>query len=303
MTTFTTLLVLTALAVLIAAAVGGLVFALAAPLLGTVLTLIFGVSVLGTLISSALFCYEESTRTGKPAMPLLNLCLRAAPLGILSQAAMFCLYPLGLWPGLWSRPTSGKDLVVMVHGLFHNAGAWALFRHRLHSKGYATACFSYSSWGTELEEVVRNLQEYLRDLAARNPGRNIHLVGHSLGGLLLRAALGSMETPENVRSVVTLGAPFGGSKLSPFAFQSLGRYLQYDGETVRRLAALPHPGHVRALALYSPVDGQVLPGDALHCSAPGWVEKETAPVSHVSMLYAESVFEDAKRWMREVSGN
>lgn len=292
----------TILAILCAVALAGTVFTLTASLLIAMVIFILGLSFLGTLLTSALFCYEESNRTEKPVIHLLRLCLRAAPRGILSQAFAFCLFPLGFWRKLWWHPTPGKNLVVMVHGLFHNPGAWTLFRPRLHAKGYATACFSYSSWNTELEEILQTLEEYLRDLAAQNPDRDIHLVGHSLGGLLLRASLGRMPAvPENIRSLVTLGAPFGGSKLSPFAFHSLGRYLEYDGETVRNLAALPYPAHVRSLALRSAVDGMVLPQSALHCAVPGWHEKESAPISHVAMLYAKSIFEETEDWIRQAS--
>jgi pimeloyl-ACP methyl ester carboxylesterase len=277
-------------------------FCLAASFTAAVIIFIFGLSFLGTLLTSALFCYEESNRTKKPVAPLLRLCLRTAPRGVLSQAFALCLFPLGLRRKLWRRPTPGKDLVVMVHGLFHNPGAWILFRPRLHAAGHATACFSYSSWNTELEEILRELEEYLHNLVAQNPDRNIHLVGHSLGGLLLRACLGRMAmVPENVRSLTTWGTPFGGSKLSPFAFHSLGRYLEHDGETVRNLAALPYPAHVRTLALRSAVDGMVLPQTALHCPVPGRHEKECAPMSHVAMLYAESIFEETEGWIRQAS--
>lgn len=298
MTTFVTIFSLTILVIVLALTLGGLVFALAVPLLTFLAAFVLGLSALGILIGSILFCYEESNRTGQPVIPLLRLCLRVAPRGIAAQAAVCCLFPLGLWADLWRRPTNGKDLVIMVHGLFHNAGAWISFRRRFHAKGYATACFSYASWGTDLEEITRELQEYLREMAERNPGRNIHLIGHSLGGLLLRASLGGMDVPKNVRSLITLGTPFGGSKLAPFALHSLGRYLHYNGEAIRRLAALPHPAHVRALALRSPADYMVLPGDALRCAVPGWREKETAPVGHVAMLYAGSVFEETEQWIR-----
>jgi pimeloyl-ACP methyl ester carboxylesterase len=250
-----------------------------------------------TLLTYTLYCYEETNRAGRPLAPFLALAARTALRSVLSEMAIVALHPLGMWPGLWSRPTAGGPLVVLVHGLFHNQGAWILFRHRLHAQGYGTACFRYSSWGAGWDETVASLGAYLTGILEENPDREVHLVGHSLGGLLLRCALA--EVPDRrIRSLVTLGTPFGGSKLSPFALNSLGRHLGYEAETVTRVAAMPTPGHVRCLALHSPADNMVLPNSALRCGLDGWEERQTRPVSHVAMLHARHVFDEALGWLR-----
>jgi len=127
----------------------------------------------------------------------------------------------------------------------------------------------------------------------------VHLVGHSMGGLLLWSALAELEDKDScrIKSLVTMGTPFAGSKLSPFGLSSLGRYLGYEGETVRRVSGLPLPAHVQRLALYSPTDNMVLPNAALRCKAPGWHELETTPVSHVAMLHSRKVFREGQRWI------
>ena len=249
-----------------------------------------------TLLTYTLFCYEETNQSGRPLGPFLALASRTALRSVASELAIVALHPIGLWPGLWSRPTAGRPLVILVHGLFHNPGAWALFRRRLHARGFATACFGYASWGTDWDSTVANLRQYLKDTLPADPQQDVHLVGHSMGGLLLRCALADLGEPR-IRTLVTLGTPFEGSKLSPFALSSLGRYLGHRGETVARVAALPTPGSVRCLALRSPADNMVLPNSALRCGLTGWEERETSPVSHVAMLHAGNVFEEAVAWM------
>lgn len=249
-----------------------------------------------TLLTYTLYCYEETNRSGRPLAPFLAMAGRTALRSVASELAIVALHPLGLWPGLWSRPTGGRPLVILVHGLFHNPGAWALFRRRLHARGCATACFAYASWGSDWESAVENLKRYLKDMSRSRPGEDMHLVGHSMGGLLLRCALADLDEPR-IRTLVTIGTPFEGSKLSPFALSSLGRYLRYRGETVSRIATLPTPDQVRCLALRSPADNMVLPNSALRCGLPGWEEKETRPVSHVSMLHSLEVFTETAAWI------
>jgi len=57
-------------------------------------------------------------------------------------------------------------------------------------------------------------------------GRKVHLIGHSLGGMLSRAA--AAERPDRVASVITMGSPFGAflpihwcyGQVKPFARRS-----------------------------------------------------------------------------------
>jgi len=262
------------------------------------LTTVIATILLTTLLTYTLYCYEESNQTGKPLPHFLSMAGKTILRSIGSEIMIFTLLPFGLWPRLWTEPTNGKALVVMVHGLFHNRSAWFRYRRWLHARGYATACYSYPSWGTDWDDTVTGLRAFLTPLIQAHPGRDVHLIGHSMGGLLLRSALAQIDEPRPVRSLVTMGTPFAGSKLSPFALSSLGRYLKHDGETVCKLAQLPIPPQVRCLALRSPADNMVLPNTALRCGLPGWTELETQPVSHVAMLHHKGIFHEVLSWIQ-----
>ena len=56
--------------------------------------------------------------------------------------------------------------------------------------------------------IQRRLNETI-DRARAETGRKIHLVGHSLGGIIARAA--ASQRPNDVASVITLGSPFRGT--------------------------------------------------------------------------------------------
>lgn len=263
------------------------------------LALVFGPSLLVTLLTYTVYCYEECNQSGKPLRPFLSLAFRTTVNSFLSESLVLFLFPLGLWPNLWKKPKRSGNLIILVHGLFHNQSAWMFFRRWLHLRGYATACYSYPSWKTDWSKTVQDLESYLNDLFVSNPQQDIHLVGHSMGGLLLRDALARMDVPPKILTLTTLGTPFRGSKLSPFALNSLGRYLDYCGETVKSVAAQPHPDHVRALAIRSLADNMVLPNVSLRCGLPGWCERECAAVSHVAMLHDKGVFKTVLAWIRE----
>ncbi|HXK04132.1 MAG TPA: alpha/beta fold hydrolase [Verrucomicrobiae bacterium] len=60
--------------------------------------------------------------------------------------------------------------------------------------------------------ISRRLNETI-DQARRETGGKLHLVGHSLGGIIARSVAGSR--PEEIASVITLAAPFRGTAMHP----------------------------------------------------------------------------------------
>ncbi|WP_243312909.1 esterase/lipase family protein [Fundidesulfovibrio agrisoli] len=231
--------------------------------------------------------------------------LRAFMGSVFSQFFIYASYPLGfLKPrrGPKFRPDCEKPTVVLVHGLYHNASAWYVYSWMLRRQGYANiVCWSYNTVKYDFWELA----EQLRGVVARaseTSGGQVALMGHSLGGLLARAAVADPDCASRVLALVALGSPHGGSTLAGLALGRLGRSLAHGGELVRRLAALPCPRAVPKLNIYSPLDNMVLPTGSLEIGQPGWVQAETAPISHVSMLYHPPTLRLALDFMEEATG-
>ncbi|MBU6510609.1 MAG: alpha/beta fold hydrolase, partial [Gammaproteobacteria bacterium] len=100
-----------------------------------------------------------------------------------------------------------KATVVFVHGLYMTGLELSLLRLRVGQAGFKTHQFNYH---TVLEPVRANAQrlaEYIAGLKAES----VHLVGHSLGGLvILRMFELGAEIPRG--RVVLLGSPVKGSR-------------------------------------------------------------------------------------------
>ncbi len=107
-----------------------------------------------------------------------------------------------------TRPadTTMRD-VLLVHGIW-NARHWlAPFALRLRREGLSPALFGYASVLGEPDRAADRLIAQLR----RHPVE--HLVGHSLGGLVILEAL--RRAPElPVKRVVCLGSPLRGSAVA-----------------------------------------------------------------------------------------
>ena len=137
-----------------------------------------------------------------------------------------------------------SDGVVLVHGLAANSLimaplARALGRHFAHVKNWG-----YSSLWSRIERHGRALAEQLRELDERVEGR-IHLVTHSMGGIIGRIALAEYS-PKKFGRFLMIAPPNRGSRvasrLAPilgFLFPPLAQLCDDKGSFV---CTLPQPG-------------------------------------------------------------
>ncbi len=104
-----------------------------------------------------------------------------------------------------------KPTVVMVHGLARTSASMRIFAMRLHRAGFETADTRYRSTRLTLREATASVTKQVEKIAAR-AGGPVHLVGHSLGGVI--ALRIKKNRPELVHRVVQLGSPNRGSGLA-----------------------------------------------------------------------------------------
>jgi len=113
------------------------------------------------------------------------------------------------------------EAVVLVHGLWMNGLELALLGRRLGRCGFRPVRFDYHSVRDPVAHNARRLARRVRRLGS-GP---VHLVGHSLGGLVILRALSDYPDLPPGR-VVLLGVPVTGSEVARHLARSgLGRHL------------------------------------------------------------------------------
>jgi len=132
--------------------------------------------------------------------------------------------------------TPSRPLVVLLHGLHHRAWVMRPLAKRLRSAGYSTYELDYRSLRAPVAQHSQQLHDWLK--VNHNPAEPIHLVGHSLGGLVIRDFIHRYPNWQ-IDRCVTLGTPHTGSISADYA---------------KRLIA-PLVGHSYAAGL----DGKVAP--------------------------------------------
>lgn len=201
-----------------------------------------------------------------------------------------------------------KGTILYVHGLWMTGAEGFVMRRRMAAHGWKMHTFRYSSLAESMDRVASRCARVAKELAART-SQPVHLVGHSLGGLVIyRMFETGLLAPDafcgDFCRVVFIGTPARGSA----AARTLARHtltrrlLGHAGERdlVRGLPAqwpfAPQLGIIAGSGghglgmlvarLTPPHDGTV---SVAETHLEGATDRCVLPVDHVTMCVSASV--------------
>lgn len=191
-----------------------------------------------------------SRRTSNPDLPPPSLALLALEF----RAPLEFGAVLPAWLALQRAPASDGHTVLVFPGLSASDASTMPLRGYLGTLGYRTLGWSQ---GFNFGPRAGVLQTARRDLerAFESSGRKVSLVGWSLGGVYAREL--AKEVPDLVRSVITLGSPFGGPPKSTNAWRIYELTSGRDIEREHGQFDLPTAPPVPTTSVYSRTDGIV----------------------------------------------
>ena len=201
-----------------------------------------------------------------------------------------------------------REAVVLLHGLWMNRLAMIYLARSLGRCGFAPHSVNYRSMRGALEENVATVGRRIAALRADT----VHLVGHSLGGVVaLRYLQGAPDA--RIGRTVLLGAPLAGSRAAvAFARHPAGRLLlgtslalwrsNFDTRLDPRLCvgaiagARPFGLAHSAMRLPGECDGVILVEET---RSPMLADHLVLPVSHSGMLVSARVARQVALFLSE----
>jgi pimeloyl-ACP methyl ester carboxylesterase len=201
-----------------------------------------------------------------------------------------------------------NEHVVLVHGLWMHGALMRWMGRRIARAGYTVHCYTYPSVRMNMAENARRLAAFCQALGAPR----LHLVGHSLGGILIARMLNEPHRLDIGRAVL-MGAPFVDShaarRLSRVRIgcvavgASVGEWLKgarpanlarYDIGVIAGDRGLGL-GVMVAPDLPPPHDGTISVSETL---VPGAREHIVLPVSHSQMVISPLVVRQVCEFLR-----
>jgi len=132
-------------------------------------------------------------------------------------------------------PRGDGSAVFMIPGFLHSDVYLVVMYAWLKRLGYRPY-YSGIDLNAECPDLlIKNHLNVLIDQARQDTGQKVHLIGHSLGGVIARSI--AIQRPDPIASLITLGSPFPGGVVHPSILR--------DSEVVRRFIHSKHSGTVR----------------------------------------------------------
>jgi pimeloyl-ACP methyl ester carboxylesterase len=104
-----------------------------------------------------------------------------------------------------------KEVVFLLHGLGRSKFAMWVLASRLEDAGFLANNIGYSSINQSPDEILADVSEQINESLPKN-NQTVHFVGHSLGGLMIRAYLENTKI-KTLGRVVLIGTPNKGTTL------------------------------------------------------------------------------------------
>lgn len=244
------------------------------------------------LLSGRFDALGAAVRVGSSSVRALTAAVCAVAVEAVAITAALALYPAGLGAERDTPVTAeagdGQDLpVLLVHGMSSNRAIFNVLRCSLRRAGFRHVTVPNYTWLTcDIRSAARSLAVEVERLCERTGEGQVHVIGHSLGGLVARYYVQRLGGDIRVHTLITLGSPHGGTlaALLPLPHPAL-RQLRPGSDLLAELAA-PAPGcATRFVAFHSDVDQLIVPAANARLIHPD-LEVSNIPVravGHVSL--------------------
>jgi triacylglycerol lipase len=200
----------------------------------------------------------------------VGIAVAAYPLGLLDEAfeaAPMRSHPLppARNPRYHLNPAAYDVPVILVHGYAHNRSGYWLLKHRLRKIGFRNVhTLNYNPWLLDIPGVAARLRRRVELVCGATGQDYVHIVGHSMGGIVTRYYVQKLGGDSRVLHAITIGSPHNGT-LAASAMSMLGRtarQLGWGSRLIRELNTSPPGTHVRWTSIYSSSDELVIPAES-----------------------------------------
>lgn len=150
--------------------------------------------------------------------------------------------------------------ILLVHGIMDNRSVFTVFRRALRRRGFGTVhAVNYSLLTGDVRTAAHELRGHVERLRERTGAERVHIVGHSLGGVIARYYVQRLGGSEAVDTLVTLGSPHSGTLSAYLLPTKLAAQLRPGSELLAELTE-PAPGcPTRFLVVWSRMDQMIVP--------------------------------------------
>ncbi|HVE62568.1 MAG TPA: alpha/beta fold hydrolase [Mycobacteriales bacterium] len=207
--------------------------------------------------------------------------LRGAGVEVVWAAAHAALYPLGALRERTRKDQARYSLrglnpvkrglllgdveaagtpIVLVHGWVDNRSIFTVLRRALHRRGFGqVVTMNYNVLTHDVPRAAHRLGALVEQVCDQTGYERVHVVGHSMGGLVARYYVQRLGGDERIHTLATLGTPHRGTRAAHLFVGRALKSLRVGSSVVRELEEPAPHCRTRFLAFWSDLDELVVP--------------------------------------------
>jgi pimeloyl-ACP methyl ester carboxylesterase len=150
--------------------------------------------------------------------------------------------------------------IILVHGLVDNRSIFTLLRRTLRRRGFGRILtLNYSPFTQDIRSVATRLGALVEQICEETGYERVHVIGHSLGGVVARYYVQRLGGDARVHTLCTLGSPHAGTYAARLLPQGVVAQLRPGSDLMQELTE-PAPGcRTRFVAFWSDLDQVIVP--------------------------------------------
>ncbi len=193
------------------------------------------------------------------------------------------------------RPVSAHEHpILLVHGYLCNRGVWRWLRTHLEDNGRCVATVNLEPALASIDDSIDQLKRRIDEVVAAAGARELTVIAHSMGGLVVRAYVARYEASPVAR-VITLGTPHRGSAMAALGWGLCGREMRSGSEWLQRLAGRTLPPACQVTSIYSRHDNFVMP--QANQMLEGAANIALCGIGHLALLSSPAVLGEIERML------
>ncbi|MEO7421294.1 MAG: alpha/beta fold hydrolase [Ornithinibacter sp.] len=150
--------------------------------------------------------------------------------------------------------------ILLVHGIVSNRSIFTLLRRGLTRRGFSNVfAMNYATVLTDVRSAAAGLAEEVETIVEETGFERIHIIGHSLGGLIARYYVTRLGGDARVHTLVTLGSPHTGTFTAYAVPTRLMQQMRPGSGLMRELARPVRGCRTRFISYWSDSDIAIIP--------------------------------------------
>ena len=159
--------------------------------------------------------------------------------------------------------------ILLVHGMVDNRSIFTVLRRALRRRGFGRIwTMNYHVLTHDLRAAARRLAATVEAICEQSGYERIHVVGHSMGGVVARYYVQRMGGDARVHTLVTLGSSHQGTQAAWLLPRGVTRQLQPGSDVIAELREPAPSCRTRFVSFWSDLDALISPKRAARIDHP-----------------------------------